>query len=88
MSNATEIQLLQTYFLWAQHCFHAHAVATTSQKRVTKHFRVAKERWQLSGSCCDTHAVVDRSVEFIRRDNYATAIVHILKVQVTSSSSF
>ena len=67
------------------------AVATMSQKHVTKHFRVAKRtcvQWQLSGSCCDTHAIVGRSVEFILRDNYATAIVHILKVQVTSSSSF
>ena len=24
--NATGIQLLQTYFLWAWHCFHSHAV--------------------------------------------------------------
>ena len=51
-------------------------------EHVTKHFMCQVERvqWQLIGSCCNTHVVVGRSVEFILRDNCATAIVHTLTV--------
>ena len=58
-------------------------VATTSQKHVTKHFRVAKRRlcsMVAVQKLCDSHTVVSRFVEFILRDNCTTAIVDILKV--------
>jgi len=58
------------------------AVAITSRKHMTKHFRVAKKycaQWQLKGSRCLTHDLYAIFVGFTQYDNYAIAIVNILK---------
>ena len=65
-------------FLWAFN----RAVAITSWKHVTKHFRVAKKycaQWQLKGSRCLTHDLCAIFIGFTQRDNCAIAIVNIIK---------
>jgi len=67
------------------------ALAITSRKHVTKHFRVAKKycaQWQLNGSWCLTYNLCAIFTGSTQHDNCAIVTVNIIKTLVPSFSHF